>query len=65
MPAGSASTGHQRRSSDSSLIAIRAPAGARIAISDESEDLPWWPVDALPAGTDHALAYLVAQATLA
>lgn len=42
-----------------------APAGARIAISDESEDLRWWPVDALPAGTDHALAYLVAQATRA
>ncbi len=42
-----------------------APAGARIAISDESEDLRWWPVDGLPAGTDHALAYLVAQATRA
>ncbi|ORA15109.1 NUDIX hydrolase [Mycobacterium arosiense] len=39
-----------------------APAGARIAISDESDDLRWWPVDALPDGTDHALAYLVAQA---
>ena len=40
-----------------------APAGARIAISDESEDLRWWPADALPPGTDHALAYLVARAT--
>ncbi len=39
-----------------------APVGARIAISDESEDLRWWPVDALPDGTDHALAYLVARA---
>jgi 8-oxo-dGTP pyrophosphatase MutT (NUDIX family) len=39
-----------------------APAGARIAISDESDDLRWWPADALPAGTDHALAYLVARA---
>jgi 8-oxo-dGTP pyrophosphatase MutT (NUDIX family) len=39
-----------------------APAGARIAISDESEDLRWWPVDALPDGTDQALAYLVARA---
>jgi 8-oxo-dGTP pyrophosphatase MutT (NUDIX family) len=39
-----------------------APAGAQIAISDESEDLRWWPADALPAGTDHALAYLVARA---
>jgi 8-oxo-dGTP pyrophosphatase MutT (NUDIX family) len=40
-----------------------APAGARIAISDESDDLRWWPGDALPDGTDHALAYLVARAT--
>lgn len=39
-----------------------APAGARIAISDESEDLRWWPADALPEGTDHALAYLVSRA---
>ena len=40
-----------------------APAGAQIAISDESEDLRWWPADALPPGTDHALAYLAARAT--
>ncbi len=40
-----------------------APAGAQIAISDESDDLRWWPADALPPGTDHALAHLVAQAT--
>lgn len=40
-----------------------APAGAQIAISDESEDLRWWPANALPEGTDHALAYLVARAT--
>jgi 8-oxo-dGTP pyrophosphatase MutT (NUDIX family) len=39
-----------------------APAGAQIAISDESEDLRWWPVDALPGGADYALAYLVGQA---
>ncbi|OBB97144.1 NUDIX domain-containing protein [Mycobacterium sp. 852002-40037_SCH5390672] len=39
-----------------------APAGAQIAISDESEDLRWWPADALPDGTDYALEYLVAQA---
>ena len=39
-----------------------APPGAQIAISDESDDLQWWPADALPAGTDHALAYLVARA---
>jgi 8-oxo-dGTP pyrophosphatase MutT (NUDIX family) len=40
-----------------------APAGAQIAISDESDDLRWWPADALPDGTDQALAHLVAQAT--
>jgi 8-oxo-dGTP pyrophosphatase MutT (NUDIX family) len=40
----------------------RAPAGAQIAVSAESDDLRWWPADALPPGTDHALAYLVAQA---
>ncbi|ORV56223.1 NUDIX hydrolase [Mycobacterium europaeum] len=39
-----------------------APAGARIAISDESEDLQWWPADALPDDADHALAYLVSRA---
>lgn len=39
-----------------------APPGARIAISDESDDLQWWPAEALPAGTDDALAYLVRRA---
>lgn len=39
-----------------------APAGARIAISDESADLRWWPADALPDGTDYALRYLVGRA---
>jgi 8-oxo-dGTP pyrophosphatase MutT (NUDIX family) len=39
-----------------------APAGARIVISDESDDLRWWPADDLPSGTDHALEYLVRQA---
>ncbi|VBA35984.1 hypothetical protein LAUMK191_01219 [Mycobacterium attenuatum] len=42
-----------------------APAGAQIAISEESEDLRWWPAEQLPPGSDHALAYLVAQATQA
>lgn len=42
-----------------------APAGVQIAISDESDDLRWWPADALPEGTDYALTYLVAQATRA
>jgi 8-oxo-dGTP pyrophosphatase MutT (NUDIX family) len=40
-----------------------APAEARIAISDESVDLRWWPIDALPAGSDDALVYLVARAS--
>jgi 8-oxo-dGTP pyrophosphatase MutT (NUDIX family) len=40
-----------------------APAGAQIAISDESVDLRWWPTDDLPAGSDEALAYLVARAS--
>jgi 8-oxo-dGTP pyrophosphatase MutT (NUDIX family) len=39
-----------------------APAGAQIAISDESVDLRWWPTDDLPAGSDDALTYLVARA---
>ena len=26
----------------------RAPAGAQIVVSDESVDLRWWPIDALP-----------------
>ena len=28
---------------------VRAPAGAEPRISDESADLRWWPVDALPS----------------
>ena len=36
-----------------------APADAKIAVSDESVDLRWWPADALPTGADDALAYLV------
>jgi len=31
---------------------VRAPAGAVPVISDESDDLRWWPVDALPEGSD-------------
>ena len=40
----------------------QAPAGAEIAVSDESVDLRWWPIDALPTGSDDALAYLVKRA---
>jgi 8-oxo-dGTP pyrophosphatase MutT (NUDIX family) len=39
-----------------------ATAGARITMSDESQDLRWWPVDGLPPGSDHALEYLVSRA---
>jgi len=44
-------------------FAAHAPPGAEIALSHESVDLRWWPVDALPEGSDAALAYLVARAT--
>lgn len=46
----------------------RAPAGARIAISDESVDLRWWQADTLtsgPSGTDYALEQLVSLARAA
>jgi len=43
-------------------FATHAPAGAQIAISEESDDLRWWPADELPTGTDRALAHLVAEA---
>ena len=39
---------------------VRAPEGAEAARSDESLDLRWWPVDALPDGSD--LGPLVAAA---
>ncbi len=39
-----------------------APAGAQIAISEESVDLRWWPIDGLPDGIDDGLTYLVQQA---
>ena len=44
-------------------FAAVAPPEAAIAISDESLDLRWWPIDALPPDTDDALAHLVAAAT--
>jgi 8-oxo-dGTP pyrophosphatase MutT (NUDIX family) len=40
-----------------------APAGAEHVMSDESLDLRWWPVDALPDQTDDALRRLVTAAT--
>ncbi|NDJ90557.1 NUDIX hydrolase [Mycolicibacter kumamotonensis] len=43
-------------------FAAHAPDGAQIGISDESVDLRWWPVNALPPDADDALRYLVARA---
>jgi 8-oxo-dGTP pyrophosphatase MutT (NUDIX family) len=40
----------------------RAPADAEIAISDESLDLRWWPLDALPQGSDYGLRQLARAA---
>jgi 8-oxo-dGTP pyrophosphatase MutT (NUDIX family) len=42
--------------------AALAPADAEHVISDESLDLRWWPVDALPADTDDSVRLLVAAA---
>jgi 8-oxo-dGTP pyrophosphatase MutT (NUDIX family) len=40
-----------------------APPNAEIACSDESLDLRWWPLDALPADTDFGLAQLAMTAS--
>jgi 8-oxo-dGTP pyrophosphatase MutT (NUDIX family) len=55
------SLGIPTRHLDLQFIA-HAPAGAQIACSNESLDLRWWHVDALPVGTDHALSELVTRA---
>jgi 8-oxo-dGTP pyrophosphatase MutT (NUDIX family) len=39
---------------------VRAPPGARARISEESVDLRWWPVEALPSDTD-TLAAMIAR----
>ena len=44
---------------------VHAPPGAEIAISDESLDLRWWPLDGLPAGSDFGLTQLAAAAASA
>lgn len=38
---------------------VRAPAGAVEVISDESDDLRWWPLDALPPDDTGEIAALV------
>ncbi|MCV7150594.1 NUDIX hydrolase [Mycolicibacterium pyrenivorans] len=42
---------------------VHAPKGAEIAISDESLDLRWWPLDELPDDSDYGLTQLAAAAT--
>jgi hypothetical protein len=42
-----------------------APASAEPAISDESDDLAWFPADALPAGAVDDLGRLVGRARAA
>jgi 8-oxo-dGTP pyrophosphatase MutT (NUDIX family) len=41
------------------LFVAQAPPAAAIAISDESLDLRWWPVDGLPTNADAATRNLV------
>ncbi|MPY83258.1 MAG: NUDIX domain-containing protein [Actinophytocola sp.] len=40
---------------------VRAPAGAQPVRSDESDDLRWWPIDALPEGSDDLLPLIAAS----
>jgi len=56
------SLGVPTRHLDLQFIATAAP-GAEIAISDESLDLRWWPIDQLPDGTDAGLIRLVDAAS--
>ena len=46
-------------------FAAQAPADAVIAVSDESLDLRWWPLDDLPPDADPALRRLVGLAAAA
>jgi hypothetical protein len=41
---------------------VHAPPNAEIACSDESLDLRWWPLDALPPDSDFGLSQLAATA---
>lgn len=42
-------------------IAAVAPRDARVTVSEESEAVRWWPVDALPEPTDPDLADCIGQ----
>lgn len=42
---------------------VVATAGTRYVVSDESHDLRWFPMDALPAGVDQAVEELVERAS--
>lgn len=55
------SLGVPTRHLDMQFIA-HAPAGAELARSDESLDLRWWPLDALPDDVDFGLRQLAAAA---
>ncbi|HEX3548042.1 MAG TPA: NUDIX hydrolase [Mycobacterium sp.] len=55
------SLGVPTRHLDMQFIA-HAPANAEIACSDESLDLRWWPLDALPHDCDFGLTQLAAAA---
>jgi len=52
------SLGVPTRHLDMQFVA-HAPADAAIACTDESLDLRWWPVDALPEDSDYAVSQLV------
>lgn len=55
------SLGAPTRHLDLQFVA-RASSDAQIAISDESLDLRWWPLDDLPDGSDFGLRQLVRAA---
>lgn len=55
------SLGVPTRHLDMQFVA-HAPGDAVIARSEESVDLRWWPVDALPENSDYAVAQLVSLA---
>lgn len=57
----SGSFGRCRRHDDIRFAAI-APAGVRHAVSAESDDVRWWPVDALPSAAGADLPALIGAA---